>query len=115
MSIPLAEQHCRALGRETAPLSGPVVGELISLVHTAWRIRSGPLLARRVESRDYPALVSLAAQIGALAQIEDHHPDMELGYGRLEVSLSTHSVGGLSLNDFILAAKIDRLAEESSF
>ncbi|HTF89099.1 MAG TPA: 4a-hydroxytetrahydrobiopterin dehydratase [Planctomycetota bacterium] len=111
----LAEQHCRALGKETPPLAGPELGTLLAQIEPAWRIHSGPLLVRRIESKQYPQLVALAGRIGALAQAEDHHPDMELGYGKLEVALSTHSVGGLSMNDFVLAARIDQLARESSF
>jgi hypothetical protein len=55
------------------------------------------------------------AGVGDLAQAEDHHPDLELVWGRLSVSVSTHSIGGLSRNDFVLAARIDLLARESSF
>jgi hypothetical protein len=51
----------------------------------------------------------LANEIGALAEKEWHHPDLELGWGRVVVSIQTHAVGGLTLNDFVLAAKIDRL------
>ena len=46
-------------------------------------------------------------RVGALAEAEDHHPDIELGWGRVALKIWTHSVGGLSRNDFILAAKID--------
>jgi 4a-hydroxytetrahydrobiopterin dehydratase len=47
--------------------------------------------------------------IGALAEAEDHHPELLLAWGRVELRLWTHTVGGLSRNDFILAAHIDRL------
>lgn len=111
----LAAQHCRHLGKETPPLEGPALAEHRTQIDPAWRIDSGPLLVRRFTSKEYPRLVELTARIGALAQAEDHHPDMALGYGVLEVALTTHSVGGLSLNDFVLAARIDRLARETSF
>ncbi|HUR29454.1 MAG TPA: 4a-hydroxytetrahydrobiopterin dehydratase [Planctomycetota bacterium] len=111
----LAAQHCRHLGKETPPLAGPALALHLSQLDPAWRIDSGPLLVRRFTSEEYPRLVELAARIGALAQAEDHHPDMNLGYGKLEVALTTHSVGGLSLNDFVLAARIDGLARGSGF
>jgi 4a-hydroxytetrahydrobiopterin dehydratase len=44
-----------------------------------------------------------------IANREDHHPDIELGYGKVKVTWATHSVGGLSENDFICAAKVDAL------
>jgi 4a-hydroxytetrahydrobiopterin dehydratase len=111
----LAALHCRHLGKETPPLEGPAVAEHLARIDPAWRVDSGPVLVRRFASKEYPRLVQLAAKIGALAQAEDHHPDMALSYGKLEIALTTHSVGGLSLNDFVLAARIDRLAQESSF
>ncbi len=113
--LPLVEQHCRPLARGTAPLVGPALDELRAELHSAWRVLDGPCLARRFESRDYPGLLKLVSGIGALAQAEDHHPEMELAYGGLWVSISTHSIGGLSLNDFVLAAKIDRIAAETRF
>lgn len=48
-------------------------------------------------------------KIADLAESEGHHPDMEISYSRLKITLSTHAIGGLSVNDFILAAKIDSL------
>jgi 4a-hydroxytetrahydrobiopterin dehydratase len=110
MGTPLAEQHCRPLPKGTPPLAGPELEPLFAELDRGWRVASGPMLVRRFASRDYARLVSLAAQIGALAEEQDHHPGMELAWGRLDVALSTHSIGGLSQNDFVLAARIDRLA-----
>jgi hypothetical protein len=49
--------------------------------------------------------------VAGLAERENHHPDLEVGYGRVKVSYSTHDVAGLSRNDFICAAKIEALAQ----
>src|SRR5688572_4858386 len=114
MDAELADRRCRPLGRETLPLLGPEVVRLLAQLDPAWGIRGGPVLVRRFAG-DYPILVELAGRIGQLAQEQDHHPDIELGYGRLEVAWTTHSVGGLSMNDFVLAAKVDRLAAETRF
>jgi 4a-hydroxytetrahydrobiopterin dehydratase len=51
----------------------------------------------------------LATRVALLAEAEGHHPDLEVGWGRLVVRLTTHAIGGLSRNDFVLAAKIDRI------
>src|SRR5688500_2087812 len=112
MEAALADQRCRPLSRGTPPLLGPEIERLLAQLDPAWGIREGPLLVRRFAG-DYPILVELAGRIGGLAQEQDHHPDIELGYGRLEVAWTTHSVGGLSRNDFVLAAKVDRLAAET--
>ena len=115
MNPPRIEPHCRPLARGSAPLVGPRLEELRAELHPDWRVAAGPCLARRFESRDYPGLLKLLAQIGSLAQAEDHHTEMELAWGRLEVAISTHSIGGLSMNDFVLAAGIDRIAAETRF
>jgi 4a-hydroxytetrahydrobiopterin dehydratase len=60
--------------------------------------------------KDFKSAVSLIDALAVVAEREDHHPDVHLtGYRRLRIELATHSIGGLSLNDFILAAKIERL------
>lgn len=61
---------------------------------------------------DFITALDFVNKIGAIAEEEGHHPEIELGWGKVEVELSTHAIGGLSVNDFILAAKINRLQQE---
>ncbi|MGE5541224.1 MAG: 4a-hydroxytetrahydrobiopterin dehydratase [Bacillota bacterium] len=58
---------------------------------------------------DFKQALEFTNKIGALAEEEGHHPDIQLGWGKVGVTLTTHSVKGLSENDFVLAAKIDLL------
>jgi 4a-hydroxytetrahydrobiopterin dehydratase len=53
--------------------------------------------------------MSFVNAVAHIANVEDHHPDLEVGYGRCRVTFTTHAVGGLSQNDFICAAKVDEL------
>lgn len=115
MENQLATQHCRPLPPGTPPLPWPEVRALLESLDPGWRVVDGPCLGREFHSRDYGRLLRLTGGVGDLAQAEDHHPDLELVWGRLLVSVSTHSIGGLSQNDFVLAARIDLLARESSF
>ena len=63
--------------------------------------------------KNFMAAVDLIGKIARVAEAENHHPDMSLtGYRKLAVELSTHAIGGLSENDFILAAKIEELPKE---
>ena len=57
--------------------------------------------------KDFNEAIAFAQKIAVLADEEDHHPDLGVHYGSVDVELSTHNIGGLSPNDFILAAKID--------
>lgn len=69
------------------------------------------MLARTFVLKDFKEALELANKIGAIAEAEGHHPDLTLGYGNLGVELTTHAIGGLSENDFIVAAKIDEIAK----
>ena len=63
--------------------------------------------------KDFLSAVRLIDRISPVAEAEDHHPDLHLtGYRKLRIELATHSIGGLSENDFILAAKIEELPKE---
>lgn len=78
----------------------------------AWQLLAdGTRIRRDWKLTDFRSAIKLLNSIGALAEREQHHPDLHLeGYSRLRVELQTHAIGGLSENDFILAAKIDAIA-----
>jgi 4a-hydroxytetrahydrobiopterin dehydratase len=71
-------------------------------------------LVRSFTFPDFMSAVQFVTRIATVAEQEGHHPDLEVGWGRVQVKLWTHAAGGLTENDFILAAKIDRLAGEPS-
>jgi 4a-hydroxytetrahydrobiopterin dehydratase len=60
---------------------------------------------------DFKSAMAFAVEVGKLAEEDWHHPDLTIGWGRVAIDLSTHSISGLSENDFILAAKINLLLE----
>ncbi|WP_169068156.1 4a-hydroxytetrahydrobiopterin dehydratase [Candidatus Accumulibacter phosphatis] len=74
-----------------------------------WQISGGGLLQKEFTFASYAATLLFVNTVAALAERENHHPDLEVGYGRVKVSYSTHDVGGLSRNDFTCAAKIEAL------
>lgn len=76
-----------------------------------WSLGSaGARIRKKWVCKDFAAAMKFLNDIAKVAEKEDHHPDVHLtGYRNVEVELSTHAVGGLSENDFILAAKIDKL------
>ena len=77
----------------------------------AWSLSAdGTCIRREWTLADFRAAIKLANSIGALAERERHHPDLHLeAYRRLRVELTTHAIGGLSINDFRVAAKIDAI------
>ena len=69
----------------------------------------GKRITRDFSFKNFVEAIQFANEITPIAEAEGHHPDLSIGWGRVQVALSTHTVGGLSENDFILAAKINEL------
>ncbi len=66
-------------------------------------------LKRSYKFKDFYRTMSFVNAVAYIANLEDHHPDLEIGYDYCRVTYSTHAIGGLSENDFICAAKLDAL------
>src|SRR5574340_128898 len=106
----LAREHCHEIPRGTPALTDAEVASLRTAISAEWQLGAeGQALERAFRRPDFASAFGLATRVALLAEAERHHPDLEIGWGRLRIRLSTHSVGGLSRNDFILAARIDRL------
>ena len=82
------------------------------LAHLPGWTRSGERIEKTFRFADYHATIDFVNAVAAIAHVEDHHPDLGVHYDRTVVRYSTHDVGGLSENDFICAAKADRLLGE---
>ena len=104
----LARERSADIPAGTAPLTPDEAGALAVGVAGEWQIDKGEI-RREFTFKTFNAAFGMATRIALLAEAQGHHPELEVGWGRLVVRLSTHSVGGLSRNDFIMAARIDRL------
>jgi 4a-hydroxytetrahydrobiopterin dehydratase len=111
MSTPLAERRCVVCKPGTPTLPDDQVDGLLEQL-PGWGIveHNGHLiLTRTFRFKGFMPGVDMVDRIAPVAESEGHHPDLHLAYGSLRVDLWTHAAGGLTENDFILAAKIDRL------
>jgi 4a-hydroxytetrahydrobiopterin dehydratase len=106
----LADEHCREYPPGTPPLSQDEAAELLQQV-SAWKLDDGQALRREFGFDDFSGAFGFVARVALLAEAESHHPEIELEWGRAAFRTWTHTVSGLSRNDFIMAAKIDLLAE----
>ena len=78
-----------------------------------WRLEEkATRLARRFEFRDFVEAMKFVNRVADVAESQAHHPDIAIHWNRVDLLLWTHKIGGLHENDFILAAKVDRLLEE---
>jgi 4a-hydroxytetrahydrobiopterin dehydratase len=106
----LRDRKCVPYPPGTPPAGPARIAELQAELHPDWHVDAGrQLLVRDFKFENFHATMAFVNAVAWIAHVEDHHPDLELGYGHCRVRFSTHSVGGLSENDFICAAKVDAL------
>jgi 4a-hydroxytetrahydrobiopterin dehydratase len=84
------------------------VSQMVSGLGSNWSVKNGRL-QKEFEFKDFVSALLFVNEIGAIAERENHHPHIELDYGRVRVSIYTHSVNALTLADFILAEQIGEI------
>lgn len=105
-----ADRKCAPCEGGVAPMSRAEAQILRAELHADWTLaEDAKSIARSFKFRDFHRTMSFVNAVAHVANVEDHHPDLEVGYGSCRVRYRTHSIGGLSVNDFLCAAKIDRL------
>ena len=105
----LIERRCAPCEGGVAPLQLTAALALKAQLHTEWTMsEDAKILKRAYKFRDFFRTMSFVNAVAHIANLEDHHPDLEIGYNYCRITYSTHSIG-LSDNDFICAAKIDGL------
>ena len=97
----------RGVGRETRDAAQ----ELLASLGEGWQLTAdNKSIRRELAFKDFYRTMSFVNAVAHVANIEDHHPDLEVGYNYCRIRFTTHAIGGLSENDFICAAKIDQIA-----
>lgn len=106
----LTEQKCQACEGGTPPLTSAEVERLLAEIDDAWsHDADAAALRREFRFRNFHHTIGFVNAVAWIANREDHHPDLEVGYNRCVVTFTTHAIGGISRNDFICAAKVDNL------
>lgn len=102
----LADGRCRPM-RGQAPMSATEVARHLGAL-SGWSVDRGTL-CKRFDFDDYAQTLAFVAAVGWMALRQDHHPDLRVDHAGCSVCWSTHDVGGLSMNDFVCAARTDAL------
>jgi 4a-hydroxytetrahydrobiopterin dehydratase len=98
----LAERRCKDGAKKLEPAKAKELhGEL-----PGWTL-AGEELTREVKLKDFLAAIAFVGRVAQIAEAENHHPDIDIRYSKVKLLLTTHDAGGLTENDFIVAAKID--------
>lgn len=103
----LMEKHCEPCEDTEDPMTAEEADRMLANVPD-WE-RESHKIHRTLHFDDFKQTMAFVNKVADVAEQEGHHPDMEVGYGKVKIVLWTHNIGGLSENDFIMAAKIDRL------
>jgi 4a-hydroxytetrahydrobiopterin dehydratase len=106
----LSAKKCVPCEGGVPPLSAAKAKLLGKQLHEDWQLaKNAKSLKRSVKFKDFYRTMGFVNAVAYIANTEDHHPDLEVGYDYCHITFATHSIGGLSENDFICAAKVDRL------
>ena len=104
----LNEKHCVPCEGDTPPLPHDESQKLLDEVDGNWIMVEDKELEKTYVFKNFEEALAFVNKVGAIAEAEGHHPDINLhGYKKVTIRLSTHAIGGLSENDFILASKVD--------
>ena len=106
----LIKKKCTPCEAGTPPLEEPIINELLREI-PAWTLKDGHLF-KKFKFRDFTEAMKFINSVAEIAERENHHPDFCVHYNKVEVEIWTHAVNGLSENDFIVAAKIDKLNKQ---
>ena len=104
----LATRTCVPCRGDMPPLEGKELEELSRQV-PGWRVVDEHHLKKEFRFENFREALNFVNRVGELAEEQAHHPDIELGWGRVGVTIFTHKIDVLTESDFILAAKVDRL------
>lgn len=107
---PLYEQQCQRIQKGTAALTTDAARALLAEINSEWKIEASTKTIQRTYSfKNFYETMAFVNALAWIAHQADHHPDLAIAYKHCVVTYSTHDVQGLSPNDFVCAAKIDRL------
>lgn len=105
----LASKKCVPCEGGVPPLTDQEIAKYEQEISSGWKVVDNRKLFRQFSFVNYRHTMDFVNKVAEIAEAEGHHPVMHVFYGRVDMELWTHAIDGLSENDFILAAKIDRL------
>lgn len=110
MTSDLSTKHCESCEGIGAALTGEQIKNLLPQLSKKWTVSADhTTINNAFQFKDFYETMAFVNAIAWIANTENHHPDLEIGYNYCNVTFMTHALQGLSHNDFICAAKIDSL------
>ncbi len=107
----LSETKCDSCDTATKSLDAHAASELLKELGNGWRIADGHHLEKQFDFKDFRQALDFTNRIGEVAESVGHHPDIYLTWGKVRLNIFTHKVNGLTKDDFILAAKFEKVSK----
>jgi 4a-hydroxytetrahydrobiopterin dehydratase len=104
----LTKKHCVPCEIGTQPFDLETINGLLPMV-PGWKVEDTKMIKRALRFKDFVEAMKFVNEVANIAESEGHHPDIFVSYNYVRITLMTHNIGGLSENDFIMAAKINEL------
>ena len=109
MTMELKNQKCQACSGNTPKFDEKQISDNLSKLNS-WSVNDEQkMIYKKFNFKTFKQALNFTNKVGEIAHLEGHHPDISLGWGYSLVMLHTHAIQGLSINDFIIAAKIDEI------
>jgi 4a-hydroxytetrahydrobiopterin dehydratase len=105
----LAKKKCVPCSGDVPPLKGQDLDRLAGQLQAGWRVVDEHHLEKEFKFKDFREALQFTNRVGELAEMENHHPDIALSWGKVAATIWTHKIDGLTESDFVLAAKIEQL------
>jgi len=108
----LAKKECVPCKGGIPPLKGKPLRDLLAAVNNGWQLIREHHLEKEYKFEDFRGALDFTNRVGEMAELQNHHPDIYLAWGKVKVTIWTHKIDGLTESDFIFAAKTDQLLSE---
>ena len=105
----LTKAHCVPCEGGVEPMKEPQIQEYLKQLTLDWKVIDGKKIQHQFEFKDFKEAIKFVNKIADIAESEGHHPDIYIFYNKVNIELWTHAINGLFKNDFILAAKMEKL------
>lgn len=109
MSSDLAKKECKPCDGGTPALKGDTLKQMQGMLKGGWRVLDELRLEKEFKFPDFRNALDFVNRVGAIAEQQNHHPDIYFTWGQARLQIWTHKINGLTESNFVLAAKIDEL------
>jgi 4a-hydroxytetrahydrobiopterin dehydratase len=110
----LSSKRCESCEGIGSALNSEQVHNLMPQLNKSWTVSTdNKIITRKLSFKDFYETMAFVNALAWIANIENHHPDLEVGYNYCTVNFQTHALKGLTHNDFICAAKLDALLQDA--